>query len=321
MENTLISIIIPTYNRAHLIGETLDSILAQTYTNWECIVVDDGSTDNTKTVLQQYSQSDSRIRYFLRPEQLTKGANTCRNYGFEKSKGEYINWFDDDDIMLPDFLLKNVSAFRETLNYVICTGSYYYDDNSEIKKIELYQPDNIFRDYVLGLLKIFTPSVMIRKSALLSDQLFNNKLKRGQETDFFSRYFYKLNKEEYLIKNESLFLYRQHRASKTGKNETYNKPFKESETYVAMQNLKRSVLIKDKKLINFLYKVLVNLLYRAIEHNHKSNALFIKRELVKMLKPLNPSLMITFNMVSTFFISVGKGSYKFEQYLKKNDVL
>ena len=95
----LVSIIIPTFNRAHLIGETLDSVLAQTYQNWECLVVDDGSNDSTPRILEKYSQLDERFRYLERPDYLPKGGNAARNYGFEHSKGDYVQWFDDDDIM------------------------------------------------------------------------------------------------------------------------------------------------------------------------------------------------------------------------------
>lgn len=68
----LVSIIIPTYNRAHLIGETLDSVLAQTYINWECIIVDDRSTDDTKEVIDSYLYGDVRFSYFKRPEKYFK---------------------------------------------------------------------------------------------------------------------------------------------------------------------------------------------------------------------------------------------------------
>jgi len=99
MSEPLVSIIIPTYNRAHLIGETLDSVLAQTYTHWECIVVDDGSSDSTSEILETYCKQDSRFQYHHRPIDKPKGANACRNYGFELSKGEYINWLDSDDLV------------------------------------------------------------------------------------------------------------------------------------------------------------------------------------------------------------------------------
>ena len=101
----LVSIIIPTYNRAHLIGETLDSVLAQTYTNWECIVVDDGSTDGTDKLIIAYCEKDARLQYFKR-EILPKGASHCRNIGLEKASGEYCMFLDSDDLLL-DFCIEN----------------------------------------------------------------------------------------------------------------------------------------------------------------------------------------------------------------------
>ena len=73
----LVSIIIPTYNRAHVIGETLDSVLLQTYCNWECIVVDDGSSDNTSEILDNYCKKDTRFQYYIRPTNRKKGAGSC----------------------------------------------------------------------------------------------------------------------------------------------------------------------------------------------------------------------------------------------------
>ncbi|MGJ8551128.1 glycosyltransferase family 2 protein [Winogradskyella wichelsiae] len=100
MTDPLVSIIIPTFNRAHLIGETLDSVLAQTYQNWECIVVDDGSTDHTAEVLSSYCDKDSRFQYHHRPADRLPGGNAARNYGFEISKGEYLIFLDSDDIII-----------------------------------------------------------------------------------------------------------------------------------------------------------------------------------------------------------------------------
>jgi len=112
MKDAKISIIIPTYNRAHLIWETLESVMNQTYTNWECLVVDDGSDDYTKELIDFYCEKDSRIK-FLKRIQLPKGASHCRNIGIENAKGEFCIFLDSDDLLL-DFCLNSrmECAFR-----------------------------------------------------------------------------------------------------------------------------------------------------------------------------------------------------------------
>ena len=75
------------------------SVLTQTYVNWECIVVDDGSTDLTIDVVQKYCNKDARFKLYNRPHNRQKGGNAARNYGFEQSLGEFVNWFDSDDLM------------------------------------------------------------------------------------------------------------------------------------------------------------------------------------------------------------------------------
>ena len=83
---------------------TLDSIINQTFTDWECILVDDRSADESIRVLQEYQKKDARFKAFLRPLSLKKGANSCRNYGFLQATGSYIKWFDSDDLMQPKHL-------------------------------------------------------------------------------------------------------------------------------------------------------------------------------------------------------------------------
>jgi glycosyltransferase involved in cell wall biosynthesis len=90
-----VSVITPVFNRADLINRTINSLLSQTYSNWEHIIVDDGSTDNTVKVIEEYAQRDDRIKLFHRGH-LTKGANTCRNIGKRESRGDYIIYLDSD---------------------------------------------------------------------------------------------------------------------------------------------------------------------------------------------------------------------------------
>ena len=94
MQKSIVSIIVPCYNYAALFREALDSVLAQTYDDWECIIVNDGSTDDTEEIALQYCQKDERFIYFYKEN---GGHSSARNYGIKKSKGEYILPLDPDD--------------------------------------------------------------------------------------------------------------------------------------------------------------------------------------------------------------------------------
>lgn len=107
-----VSIIIPTYNRAHLVSETLKSVLGQTYNNWECIVVEDGSSDNTEKVIKTYLEKDERF-YFYNREKLPKGASHCRNIGLSYAKGEYCIFLDSDDLLLPYCLEQRIALVTD----------------------------------------------------------------------------------------------------------------------------------------------------------------------------------------------------------------
>lgn len=111
MRQPLVSIIIPTYNRESIVGRALDSVIGQTYEHWECIVVDDGSSDATMDVLKTYSLQDRRIQYYLR-DRMPKGAPTSRNIGLEHANGDYVIFLDSDDYLLPFCLEQRVEAFE-----------------------------------------------------------------------------------------------------------------------------------------------------------------------------------------------------------------
>lgn len=108
----LISIVIPVYNRIGFIGETLKSVMEQTYAYWEAIVVDDGSTDGSREFVKSLASSEPRIRFFDR-DRLPKGAPVCRNIGIERSSGEYLIFLDSDDILAPFCLQQRTQAIGE----------------------------------------------------------------------------------------------------------------------------------------------------------------------------------------------------------------
>src|SRR5215208_6900864 len=90
----LVSVVVPSYNYGHLIRETLESLAAQTYAAWECVVVDDGSADDTRAVVEAYAATDPRVRY-VRQENARQGA--ARNNGIRHSSGAYFQFLDADD--------------------------------------------------------------------------------------------------------------------------------------------------------------------------------------------------------------------------------
>lgn len=187
MKKPIISIIIPTYNRAQIIGETLDSIQAQTYKNWECIVVDDGSTDDTEQVMSNYLSKDMRFRYFHRPSDKPKGANACRNYGLEVSKGKYVNWFDSDDLMKPHFLARKLEFLeQENVDFVV-SQSLNFDEKGTYR-IKKYKCNSQFelsgKNFILKKIYWMTPDFMIKRDKL-KDLRFNKHIQSGQETNFF----------------------------------------------------------------------------------------------------------------------------------------
>lgn len=209
----IVSIIIPTYNRGELIKETLDSIKRQTYNNWECIVVDDGSTDNTPMILKEYILRDNRFRYYKRPKNNKKGANSCRNYGFELSKGDYINWFDDDDIMHKDFLNLKVEKLENdvNLNCVISKTSFFDGCITNIvgRENRTYSSENLLEDFITLNRSWYTWDPMWRKEFLKGKDLFSEKLLKGQDRDFHIKVLLIKNLKIAFI-DEYLCYYRQH---------------------------------------------------------------------------------------------------------------
>lgn len=114
MQSPLISIIIPTYNRAFLLSETLNSVLAQTYKNWECIIIDDGSNDNTGDIIKRYLKKDKKFKFWQRSGKYQRGGCGARNEGMEKSTGDFIIFLDSDDLLSEDCLKKRIKYLQET---------------------------------------------------------------------------------------------------------------------------------------------------------------------------------------------------------------
>lgn len=207
--NTLISIIIPTYNRAHLIGETLDSIIDQTYTNWECIIVDDGSTDHTQLIVNEYLNKDNRFKYYKRPEKRMKGPNSCRNYGFEKSKGYYIYWFDSDDILFSNSLEVRINKFDNDVDIVVSKAEFFDSNTGVVLSTNKIVSNNIIEDYFTGIITYYVSGPIWKRSFLENKiEMFDENIKYLDDWDFNLRMLY--DNPKIVIIDHPLFKYRSH---------------------------------------------------------------------------------------------------------------
>ncbi|WP_051878185.1 glycosyltransferase family 2 protein [Chryseobacterium sp. FH1] len=195
--NNLVSIVIPNYNRESLIGGTLDSIIGQTYVNWECLIVDDGSTDNSVAVIHTYLEKDPRFKLFQRPAQYPKGANACRNIGMSKSEGDYIIYFDSDDLMTTDHLEKKLNfVVRADLDYAVFKSKHFGQPSDEDEYIDYsyYQTYEFTADnYLTNKMRFFTNDLIV-KSALAKESPFYQKYQSDLENVLMTQLVLKSSK-------------------------------------------------------------------------------------------------------------------------------
>lgn len=149
MAAPLISVIMPTYNYGHLIGEALESLIAQTCTNWECIVVDDASTDATLDVLTQYSEVDSRIRFW---SQGRTGPVTARNSALAEARGKYIQFLDADDLLEERKLELHSGLLDEHPEVHVVYGEvrYFSESSTENLRYSMFAADKDWMPRVSG---------------------------------------------------------------------------------------------------------------------------------------------------------------------------
>lgn len=153
MSERLVSIITPTYNCGKFIARTIDSVQAQTYQNWEMIIVDDCSTDNTKEVVEEYVKNDSRIHYHLL--EVNSGAAVARTTSMKLARGEYMAFLDSDDIWMPDKLERQIKWMNDNGYAFSCTAYEQIDEddkllNKTIKAVKKTDYNRLLLDCPVG---------------------------------------------------------------------------------------------------------------------------------------------------------------------------
>jgi len=209
-----ISIIIPTYNRAKLIKRTIKSILSQTINDWELIIIDDGSTDDTKKLIYKFKKNDSRINYIKLQD--NKGVNFARNRGIEKAKGKWINFIDSDDEYLDDAFSIIFSTLNNISDYIDVVGFMTLEKiNNKIRKGG-YIVNNLkwnkfyptYEDVVLKKGGRGDTNFCVRKK-IFDEKYYFPELINGLESLFFTKLikdgkkFVYINKAVVLVRDDS----------------------------------------------------------------------------------------------------------------------
>ncbi len=214
-----VTIIMGTYNRAHFIVETLQSIQNQTFKDWECLIIDDGGTDNTFEVLESILEKDKRFQFLKRPKTYKKGLPGCRNYGIDIAKGEYVIFFDDDDIVHPQNLelcvkelsTNDISFCRYLRAVFVDDFNYKFDYSKEYSSffIEVNDIEKMLKNELP-----FNSCAIMWKRECFEENRFVETLMYAEEWELYSRLL--SNGYKGISIDKCLFYGRKHPNSNTG---------------------------------------------------------------------------------------------------------
>lgn len=254
----LVSIIMATYNRADFIIEALQSIKKQTYLDFECIIIDDGGTDNTLQVIEPVLKKDSRFQFLKRPDKYKKGLPGCRNYGLDLAKGDFIIFFDDDDIVHPQNL---ELCIRELSNNQISFCRY----DREVFFNEFDYNFNYSKEYTSFMISVsqigemitnklpFNSCAIMWSKECFTEHRFVEHLMYAEEWELYSRILSSGVKGISIKK--CLFYGRKHLESNTGEFFNHNPVRRESHvnaTLLIIENLNKKELLSNSLILFFI---------------------------------------------------------------------
>ncbi|HEY0173067.1 MAG TPA: glycosyltransferase family A protein [Pyrinomonadaceae bacterium] len=192
----LVSVVVPAYNYGHFLPQTLESLQAQTYPRWECIVVDDGSSDDTPEVMKAFADADRRVRYV---RQENRGLGESRNTGIRHARGDYFQFLDADDTLEPLKFELQVGQLEASPGVDIVYGGvrYFTTENPGARRLSLWGPDEPWMPGVSGtkevLLALVRDNVMpvnaplLRKSVVEEIGFFDKEPLGVEDWDYWLR--------------------------------------------------------------------------------------------------------------------------------------
>lgn len=204
MSARLVSIVLPVYNQAHYLSAALDGVFAQTYPDYELIVVDDGSTDSTPDVLADYQQSHS----FQIVRQENQGLPRALNSGFAQARGDFLTWTSSDNVMLPDMLAVLVHALCEDTSVGLVYADHYLmgEDGRDLGRFDTADYD----PYLLLHVNLVRCCFLYRRECMEKVGLYDPEFVYGEDWEYWIRLsqFFRMKRVP-----QALYRYRMHRTS------------------------------------------------------------------------------------------------------------
>lgn len=268
----IISVIIPCYNQDQYLDECLQSVSDQTYTDWECIIVDDGSSDHTEEVVKKWIEKDSRFQYL---KKINEGVSSARNLGIEKASGEWILPLDGDDKISSKYLELASKEFDNEADIIYCIGKYFGKKNDIFASEPFDYPSFLMENQIFC-------SAFFKKSDWKKIGGYDTTMKGGYEDWEF---WIHLSTDKAPLKvahiNEICFFYR-------------IKP--ESRNVDAMQK-------NDASLRDYIYRKHPEVFYKKLnslkEYYHENQKL--KRENLHLKNLVNSKRNVLMNRIFNFF--------------------
>ena len=254
----VVTVIVPCYNYGHFIKSTLNSVAAQTYSDWECIIIDDGSTDETQAIVSAYVNRDKRFRYVY---QTNKGLSAARNTGIKNAAGQYLQFLDADDLLESHKLELQVEYFKDHPETDIVYGEarYFATEHPEERRYTIWGEDKPWMPKVSGtgyeiIKALVITNIMVVSSPLIREKifqacgLFDESLKSHEDWDLWLRCAKRGVFFQFLAKQDTFALIRCHTNSLTHKRTSMLETQLQVRKKI-FQNLNNDELVKINKKI------------------------------------------------------------------------
>jgi glycosyltransferase involved in cell wall biosynthesis len=294
MQEPLVSVNITTYNRDKLLPRCIESVISQTYSNIEVIIVDDCSSDNTICVVNDYLQKDSRIKYFRHRQNL--GNASARNTAWRNSSGDYIAFMDDDDEWIDvNKLKKQICLFNNIASDydIICTSVRIMHKNGKVNdKIFSDIPENFYSCILTHNSIVYSPTVLVRREVIEKTNGFDCKVKIGVDADFYREAIYYYNYKVFFINEITTIVHIEHPNS-MGRNSNIKAVIDRIKTAEYIKNKYQEYLFNDRFSYYYWDLQLFARIPRLFNINKNSNKCFINA-----LKYLSRELIVHHSIIN-----------------------